>query len=298
MAKVKKIRFPLEMKNGIAVRTLEELKENFLLEKILMYISNGKLQIWLRDRYLDDIAEALLQLKQDDEDYEKKVCNIFEVEYDEKLNVDLASTMEKQRKLSLLKEYTDDENYVDYIDQMAFEQDDLDDLLDAGITTIYLCGEKFLIPISKKGIRYIGVNEAIAVIYSKEKVDFEEKNVSFENVKFDEIYREILNECEKQEVKDRQRFGEYVENTYTKLFMKKQEVDASKITYGVLAERLEKLVYDPTHDTKSIMDYLLSSGVEDLGTDYLIGGGDTYIIRNYLENSGLENMGVYYLENS
>ena len=33
MAKVKKIRFPLEMKNGITVRTLEELKENFSLEK-------------------------------------------------------------------------------------------------------------------------------------------------------------------------------------------------------------------------------------------------------------------------
>lgn len=298
MAKVKKIRFPLEMENGIMVRTLEELQEHFLLEKILMYISNGKLQVWLKDRYLNDIAELLLQLNQEDDDYEKKVCNIFGVEYDEKSDVDLESAIEKQRKLSLLKKYTDDEKYFNHIDQMAFEQEKLEELLDKGITTIYLCGEKFSVHTDKSGIRYIGVNAPIVVIDSKEKVNFGEKNIIFENIKFDEIYQEILNECEKQEVKERQRFGDYVQDTYTKLFMNKQEADASKITYGLLAEDLEELAYNLSEDTLNIMEYLLNVGIEDWGKDYLVDGGDTYMIRNYLSNSSLGNMGIYYLENS
>ena len=138
MTKIKKIRFPLEMENGIMVRTLEELQEHFSLEKILMYISNGKLQIWLRDRYLDDIARALLELKQGDADYKNRVCNIFGVEYDEKFDVDLERVVERQRKLSLLKSCSDDERYIAYIDYMAFEQDDLDNLMKGSQQYIYV----------------------------------------------------------------------------------------------------------------------------------------------------------------
>ena len=56
----KKFRFPLEMENGVEVRSIEELKENFSLAKILIYLSNGKLLTWLRDRYIDDIANRYL----------------------------------------------------------------------------------------------------------------------------------------------------------------------------------------------------------------------------------------------
>ncbi len=45
----RKIRFPLRMKNGAEVRTLEELRENFDLESVLGYYTDGKLQTWLAD---------------------------------------------------------------------------------------------------------------------------------------------------------------------------------------------------------------------------------------------------------
>lgn len=60
---VKKIRFPLEMKDGIKVRDLEELRENFSLERILFYLADGKLEIWLRDRYRNDLVDAISGLK-------------------------------------------------------------------------------------------------------------------------------------------------------------------------------------------------------------------------------------------
>ena len=58
----KKIRFSLEMENGTEVRELDELKENFSLERVLYYIDNGRLFTWLRDRYHDDVAEQIQEL--------------------------------------------------------------------------------------------------------------------------------------------------------------------------------------------------------------------------------------------
>ena len=43
----KKIKFSLEMDNEVRVRTLDELRANFSLEKVLEYYINGKLVIVL-----------------------------------------------------------------------------------------------------------------------------------------------------------------------------------------------------------------------------------------------------------
>ena len=188
----KKIRFPLEMKGGVEVRDIEELKENFSLEHILVYLEDGKLTTWLRDRYQDEIADAVLALNREDVDFYKKICDIFDVEYVEEQAEDIEKAMERNRKRTLLKEFTDEEKFYDMIDRIAFEQDDLYDLLDEGITEIYLCGEKFFIPLGTKGVKYIGVNHPAAVISSKEKVDFAEKGITFQGVRFDEKYAEIV----------------------------------------------------------------------------------------------------------
>lgn len=191
----KKIRFPLDMGNGVEVRTLEELKANFSIEKVLGYYTDGKLITWLRDRYLDDIADKLMGIDKDDTEISKKICNVFDVEYKEE-NVDLETIKEKNRKLAILKDYTTDEKFFDVVDDIAFEQDDIYDLLDEGKITIYLCGEKFSIPLSKKGICYIGVNSPEVVISSKEIINFEEREIRFENVRFDEQYQSLFDENE------------------------------------------------------------------------------------------------------
>lgn len=79
----KKIRFPLEMKDGVEVRDIEGLRENFSLEQILFYLADGKLETWLRDRYMDDIADAVLELDREEAGFNKKICEIFDVEYTE-----------------------------------------------------------------------------------------------------------------------------------------------------------------------------------------------------------------------
>ncbi|MDD6069718.1 MAG: SEL1-like repeat protein [Clostridiales bacterium] len=169
---------------------MEELQENFSVEKVLGYYADGKLVTWLRDRYLDDIADDISKLNKDDSDFTLKICNAFGVEYNEE--VDMEALEERNRKLSLLKQYTDKKEYFDDVDDIAFNQDELYDLLDEDKHTIYLCGDKFSIPLSKRGIHYIGVNSPEVVITSKEKVDFKEKEIQFENVRFDEKYNNVI----------------------------------------------------------------------------------------------------------
>lgn len=41
----KKIRFPLEMENGVEVRSMEELRDNFSISRVLSYLKNGKLEV-------------------------------------------------------------------------------------------------------------------------------------------------------------------------------------------------------------------------------------------------------------
>lgn len=190
----KKIRFPLEMNDGIEARTMDELREHFAISPVLAYLENGKLLTWLRDRYEDDLADALENLDLRDTELAANVCKIFEVEVDLSAAEDMEAIQERNRKIELLKEAAADEKFFDLVDQVAFTQDELYDLLDDGQTTIYLCGEEFSIPLGKKGITYIGINQPIAQIASKAVVDWEEKGIRLTDVRFDGIYQALLKE--------------------------------------------------------------------------------------------------------
>lgn len=60
----KKIRFSLEMENGTKIRTLDELRENFSLTKVVEYFDNQKLFHWLEDRYYTEQVEELKTIEQ------------------------------------------------------------------------------------------------------------------------------------------------------------------------------------------------------------------------------------------
>ena len=122
----------------------------------------------------------------------KKICSIFDVEYDEEVAIDIEKLEERNRKLKLLKTYTSEQNFLDCVDQVAFTQDDLYDLLDEDITNIYLCGESFSIPLSKCGISYKGINNPVIVVASKTPVDWSEKNIKITDIRFDKEYQLVI----------------------------------------------------------------------------------------------------------
>ena len=189
----KKIRFPLEMDNGIEVRSIEELRDNFCLARVLAYYKNGKLAIWLRDRYANDLADAIEAVNPSEQDLAKKLSEIFDIPYNEKIETELKKIAEREERLKRLKQFTQEQSFIDHIDSVAFDQDELYDLLDEDTEKIYLCGDRFSIPLSKHGVSYVGINNPIAVIDSKVEIDWHEKKISVEGVTFDEKYQKILN---------------------------------------------------------------------------------------------------------
>ena len=169
--------FSLELKS-VEVKTLEELREHFDLEKIVEYFKSGELVEWLADRFYDDEADALENLSAEDKNLAQKICAALGVECDE----DLEFTQRIREKKKILAEKTDDQNIIDNAAITALNQDDLANLLHMDYQTIYLCGENFTVPVRVADKKYIGI---LGTPKIKIKANSDEalaaKNIVFEN---------------------------------------------------------------------------------------------------------------------
>lgn len=195
----KKVRFPLEMRDGVMVRTLQELMENFDLEKAVSYMKEGKLETWLRDRLCGSMADDIQKLDATDQKIGEKVCRII---------------------------FSPDNG-------AAFEQDGLDSLLEAGRDKLYLFGgdgTEFEIPLEKEGITYIGLNHPVIRVNSGEPVDWKEKNIRIEGCTFDEGYAATLEERKKEmgfsDEESRKYYKEIIEKNPGKVWHSYEELEA------------------------------------------------------------------------
>lgn len=75
----KKIKFPLEMRDGNKVRTIEEFRTYFDAEKVIMYFFNGKLLDWLEDRHYDKYYDEVCKIDSKDENILQKICEALEI---------------------------------------------------------------------------------------------------------------------------------------------------------------------------------------------------------------------------
>lgn len=183
----KRTRLPLRMENGVEVRTLEELRDNFSIKSVCEYLETGQLLTWLRDRYYDDIADEIETLDAYD-DNDGRLYAIFGVDNPEIVEIKREKekrAAEKLKKLKNVMDETECKRYMNVIDEIAFTQDDVYDLLDEGQSRIYLCGEQFEVPISARDVTYIGIGEPLVLLRVKEKMNLEEeRGIRFEDVKF------------------------------------------------------------------------------------------------------------------
>ena len=279
----KKIRFPLEMENGIEVRNMEELRDNFSISKVICYLQEGKLVTWLRDRYANDIADLIEELELQDERLAEKVSEIFDIPYDEASEKELEKAAERVKRIKKLNEYTDDRQYEKFIDNVAFDQDELYDLLDEEENTVYLCGERFSIPLSKPGIAYIGINQPVVVIDSKVEVDWAERKITVENVVFDKKYQAVLDSaCETKEElykkvvgkvkKDGKKIvsvGTYTNKSYINFMIPVAERKQVEYFFKVAKSEIENLNYDIDDDIRELQEIATKNGVIDLAKGYI-----------------------------
>lgn len=286
----KKIRFPLRMAEGTEVKTIEELREHFDLQSVLEHYKSGKLLTWLEARYLEGEAEAVRELDEAAPGFQRRLCEVFQVEYagDE---VDLDAVNLRQERLKKLRAVTDEAEYIDNIDRVAFDQEELADLLDEGETTIYLCGEKFTIPASQKGITYVGIQNPAVHISGKLSETLNELGITFTGASCDNLpptpkEKEPLlslgpNELPPEIVCDMLR-GKFFHSWVTEHYcLRKEESDEEDATWHCF----EMATGEETEFPHEIADALTECAETCAETGMLKIFGDEVCCRNFDENT-------------
>lgn len=181
----KNIKFPLEMKNGEKVRTLEELKANYDIESILNYYFSGKLKVWLEQRFYGVELEQLEGLSEMVEhDIPQMLCSIFEQDFPDTSKSVSESFLVKRKKIETVRQFTDDLTILENIDFVATSQEELEGILAMGnnISKIFLLGEQFEINEKTEKVEYIGINQPIVKLNADEKFDAKKHQIFFKNV--------------------------------------------------------------------------------------------------------------------
>lgn len=172
------------MADGAEVRNPTELREHFGLEKVVEYYKNGMLLKWLRVRFFDKEADAVEALDENADDFQQRLCRIFDVEFSGN-PVDVEEIVQRQERLTRLREITDEEEFIRNIDQVAFDQEDLADLLAEGADTVYLCGTYFVVPARCERVTYIGINEPTVHIVGLESGKSLSPDIHFKQVQLE-----------------------------------------------------------------------------------------------------------------
>ena len=182
----KKIKFPIEMKDGVMVRTIEELRENFDVEKLVEHYESGKLESWLQDRYYDVELQKISELNREGKKFVPLLCDCFGITVQEEEVSEIDSEFLKRRveKLNHLKGLTTDKMLLSRVDDIAITQEDLMDLLDSGKSEIYLCEGDFTVPVSVPNKTYTGIFNPTAVIRAVDNVNFKKQNITFNDMVF------------------------------------------------------------------------------------------------------------------
>lgn len=199
----KKLKFPLVLKDDYQVRTLEELREHFDLEKVLNYYQNGKLLIWLSDRFYNSEMIEIQELDSKSPDFISKLCVILGVQSMITQYVDLEALAKKNQQREKVKQYTSDEMILSHAEWVAFDQEELADLLDDGCQCIYLINNSFQIPMSKSNMTYINVYQAKIKNFESVQSVCKEKNICFVNfAKSKKHYPNVVVQIQERQKKD------------------------------------------------------------------------------------------------
>lgn len=195
----KKVRFPLDMGDGVSARTMSDLLSNFNIERVLFYFYNRQLLQWLEDRYYDYEAE---QVKMLSESEDKSVISVkLSGIFGQTINVHCADEVSNE-KIIQLRKYTSDDNIIKNADYVAFDQNDLKELISKGVKIIFLCGNGFNISIADRGKKYIGVNSPNVRISESGNIDLSSAGIIIQDcvLSSDDISRIIEQKAEIEDI--------------------------------------------------------------------------------------------------
>ena len=207
--------------NGVPIHNLDEFKQNFVIEEVMNYFHNCILLKWLLDCKYEEKAETIRKIMNDplydlnqEEEEEKyidelmkkrifdtslplKLCKIFNIDpKTQNFKICTDDIFKQKKRVESIKKCILADNITFDINATAFNQSEMEELLDKGINTIYLCPSDYIVPLDKKNKNYIGIgtgkDTVVVNIPSDEIVDFEKLGIKFKNIKFDKKYLKII----------------------------------------------------------------------------------------------------------
>ena len=177
------IKFPLFLKDNIPVRTLEDLHRYFDMEKMLSYYAEGKLAVWLRDRYYDELAAQVQALQATDPELVQKLCELLGIRHDAYKHIRLKDIRQRNEKIARIKKITDKTEILDHPEAVAFTQSELDSILqDAAIPVVYLYGEHFKLKDLHHKKQFVGINQPKLELSAQVYVTCIRLQAEFENI--------------------------------------------------------------------------------------------------------------------
>ncbi|MBQ6296905.1 MAG: sel1 repeat family protein [Selenomonadaceae bacterium] len=177
--------------NDNYIDTLDDLKKNFNIEKIIGYFNDGRLLRWLKAHRYEEEASKVESIEIGDENLPSRLYEIFCVEPPTDLNLDVEETVKRHHRLERLKTYTTDPKILSKVDSVAFNQNELYGLIKNDVAEIYLCSGEFVIPLDVRDKTYIGIEKVTTIIKSEVLFDFDSLNIQFKNISFDANYEKI-----------------------------------------------------------------------------------------------------------
>lgn len=290
----KKIKFSLQMKDGYKVRTMEELRIHSDSESLIEYFFNGKLKNWLRDRAYKKELDEINKLKLDDDNLLQNIFNILNINQ-ENNDIEKFRTDDVFRKLDILskvKQYTNDDEILNNIDYIATSQIEFENMLKRNVSTIYLLGNKFVLPQGVENVHIKGINNVEIEVNSEEVVDFEKIGVYFENCYFDSTYELIVEQKRQEENSHKKKKSEYkVSNVFDYLLSNSDREKSAKI-FNEIQNGLLDFEFDIDIYGKDIRNELEKDCLEGLFDIDKFGKK----IRKTLEESDLYEVGYEFFD--
>ena len=180
---MKKIKFPLVMKNGEEVRDIEALRNNFDMESVAEYYSNGKLERWLENNYYDDILEKVRELTGDEADFGELLAKALGAEWNGTEKINLQSIMKRTELREQLKPYVSEEE-LEKMEHIADTQEELERLVQSGCSPVYLFGKTFSIQEWMGNTEFIGIGHPVVDLEIHSREELQKKKIKLRDVEF------------------------------------------------------------------------------------------------------------------
>lgn len=262
----KRIKFPLEMKDGNKVRTIEEFRTYFDSEKAVMYFLNGKLQGWLEDRHYNHYYEEVCRIDPKKGNILQTICEVLDIECDVNISesIDLKKIEKNNKKIEKIRQYVDDKKILEKLDSIAMNQKEFDRLIENSYTEVYLFEKNFIIPGTISNMKIIGINNPTLDVDSDEMVDFESRNVTISGAKFGSGYQKIIDDYKYElEHRNDKKHQCYKASNIFDVRLSDQDRKASKKIFDYLEKELYAAKYDIDSGSQILYEEMVKGNLYD-----------------------------------